>query len=876
MALPTPIRKDVRKLGGLLGTVIQRHSGGSVFDRVEELRSLSKRARADDPEAARLLTEKLAELPPGEALPVARAFSSFLTLANIVETHHRLHSPIVSAEVAGGGDCSATFASLIERGIAPDRLYETVAGLEVELVLTAHPTQVVRRSLLQRYAAIASVLEQRDRSSSDGSEFDEALLREITTIWDTDEVIYERPTPLDEARGGFAILEQELWVAIPLFCRRLDDALIQTTGRGLPLLASPIRFGSWMGGDRDGNPNVTPETTERATWLGRWTAADLLAREVETLRTELPISSCSDELRKLVPGAREPYREFLRAVRDKLEDTRSRMGALVDGRPPPARPHYESKAELIEPLLLVHRSLCETGHEVIARGRLLDLLRRVQCFGLTMVRLDIRQDSERHTEAVDAITRYLGMGSYAEWDEDQRIEFLKRELESKRPLIADDMPVTDSVRDVLQTLRVASRIGPEALGAYVISMAKRASDVLTVELLQKAVGNRFPQRVVPLFETISDLESAGAVMDRLFSVPWYRERIQGRQEIMIGYSDSAKDGGRLAANWGLYRAQEEVVAVCEKHGVQPTLFHGRGGTVARGGGPTHLAIQSQPPGSVSGRLRVTEQGEMVQAKFGAPEVSVRTLDIYAAATTEATLLPPRPPEASWRVALTELAETSCERYRGIVYGNPKFIEYFRHATPEVELGRLNIGSRPARRRSGGGIESLRAIPWIFAWTQNRLCLPAWLGVGAALESYNQQHGPKLLQEMYDGWPFFRSTVDLIEMVAAKSDLTSAERYDVGLVPAELQPLGAELRAELQRTIDQLLGIGKRRSLLEGYPEGRQSLALRDPYLDPINVLQVELLARLRRMRDENVGDSALWAAFVVTVNGIAAGMRNTG
>lgn len=706
--------------------------------------------------------------------------------------------------------------------------------------------------------------------------YDEELLREITTIWHTDEVIWDRPTPLDEVRGGLAIVEQELWTAIPLFLRRIDDALLRHAGKRLPLAAGVFRFGSWMGGDRDGNPNVTPEISERAVWMGRRMAADLFARELDVLMEELPLGSCSEELAREVSGSREPYREFLRRVRDRLQHTRSHMTALLEGKPPRDRAYYLHNAELLEPLLLCHRSLCDQGQEVIARGRLLDLIRRVQCFGLTMVRLDLRQDAERHAETIDAITRHLDIGSYLEWPEERRVEFLLTELGNRRPLIAPDMPTSPTVADVLETFRVAARIGPEALGAYVISMAKRPSDVLAVELLQRELGNRSPQRVVPLFETISDLQNASSVMDRLFSIPWYRARIGDRQEIMIGYSDSAKDGGRLAANWELYRAQEEVVAVCAKHGVMPTLFHGRGGTVARGGGPTHLAIQSQPPGSVAGRLRVTEQGEMVQAKFGAPAISVRTLETYAAATTEATLYPPRPPEESWRETVAELARASCERYRGVVRGEPRFLEYFRYATPEGELGKLNIGSRPARRKPGGGIETLRAIPWIFAWTQNRLCLPAWLGVGTALQEHEKQRGLEQLRAMYEHWPFFRSTVDLIEMVAAKADLTSAERYDLGLVPEPLRPLGAELRAELERTVTAILAIGQRKTLLEGYPEGQQSLQLRDPYLDPINVLQIELLRRLRRAPSDEASDTAVWQAFVVTVNGIAAGMRNTG
>lgn len=877
MTLPVPIRRDVRKLGNLLGDVLRQQAGESLFQRVEQIRSLSKQARNGDDEAAAELTRTLGELPTEEALPVARAFSLFLTLANIADTHHRLRSPMVSsAEISSAGDVNQTIRALIERGVSKDKVFETISQLHVELVLTAHPTQVVRRSLLQRFSAIADILDLRDRQSLSEDVCEEALLREITTIWDTDEVIRSRPTPLDEVRGGLAVLEQELWAALPVFLRRIDDVLLHHTGQRLPLEACLFSFGSWMGGDRDGNPNVTPETTERAVLLGRWMAADLLTKEIEKLRTELPMRSCSQEFRARVGDAQEPYRELLREVRDKLRHTRTRMNALLEQRTVRERPYYTSKDEILEALRLCYRSLCEVGQEVVARGPLLDTLRRVECFGLTMARVDIRQESERHTEAVDAITRYLELGSYAEWSEEERLAFLMRELTNKRPLIPDDMPMSDDVRAVIDTFRMAARIGSEALGAYVISMARRASDVLAVELLQRAVGNRDPQRVAPLFETISDLENSGDVMDRLFSIPWYKERIKGEQEIMIGYSDSAKDGGRLAANWGLYQAQERIVAVCARHGVRPTLFHGRGGTVARGGGPTHLAIQSQPPGSVDGRLRVTEQGEMIQAKFGAPHVTVRTLETYIAATTLATLAPPPEPKPAWRKMLGELSNIACERYRGVVRGEPRFVEYFRHATPEVELGMLNIGSRPARRKRGGGIESLRAIPWIFAWTQNRLCLPSWLGVGTAFEDAIKRGEIDLLREMYDKWPFFRSTVELIEMVVAKADLTAAARYDEGLVPESLHSFGAELRGDLQVTWDSVLRVSNEEQLLAAYPEGLHSLTVRDAYMDPINVLQVELLKRLRRRAEGEEPEPSTWNAFVVTVNGIAAGMRNTG
>ncbi len=878
--LPEPLRSDVRALGALLGDTLKAQAGTSLFERVEQVRNLAKRSRSGDASATESLAKTLSELPVGEAVPVARAFSLFLTLVNIAETHYRLRS--AAEEAASGspiGNCLDAFEALISQGVPPDRLHDAVSQLQVELVLTAHPTQVVRRTLLQKFNNISQILEARDSSAApDGADtfppdVMESLTAEVTSIWDTDEVMRDRPTPVDEARGGLVVLEQVVWHALPIWLRRVDQALRQHTGRGLPIESAPVRFGSWMGGDRDGNPNVKPETTVEVCRLGRWMAADLFHDEVDRLRDELSSQTCNAELRARVGDAREPYRELLGEARQKLRDTRKRMEALLQGQAPKDAPYYEDASELRDALLLCYRSLCEVGQELVAKGRLLDIIRRLNCFGLTMVRVDLRQESTRHTDALDCITRHLGIGSYAGWDEAKRQEFLLSELQNKRPLIPESLPCSAEVQDVLDTFRMATQVGRDALGVYIISMARQPSDVLAVELLQKAVGNRQPQHVVPLFETIADLESASSTMRSLFSLPWYKQRINGQQQIMVGYSDSAKDGGRLSANWQLYKAQEELVKVCSEFGVHLTLFHGRGGTVARGGGPMHMAIQSQPPGSVNGTLRVTEQGEMIQAKFGSARVAVRTLEEYTVATVSATLQPPAEPKPEWRECLDVMAKTSFDHYRSVVRGEERFVEYFRQATPEIELGRLNIGSRPARRRKGGGIETLRAIPWIFAWTQNRLCLPSWLGVGAALNGAIDKGQTPLLRDMYQHWPFFRSTVDLIEMVCSKADASASERYDRNLVESELHQLGANLRGQLEQTVSSLLEVTGHKQLMDGYPIGRISLDARNPYMDPINLLQVELL---KRLRSTETPDHQLWEAFVVTVNGIAAGMRNTG
>jgi phosphoenolpyruvate carboxylase len=418
---------------------------------------------------------------------------------------------------------------------------------------------------------------------------------------------------------------------------------------------------------------------------------------------------------------------------------------------------------------------------------------------------------------------------------------------------------------------MAASVDPASLGAYVISMAQAPSDVLAVEYLQALAGLRL--RIVPLFEQVDDLRRAAATVRALVAVPEYRARAGGHQEVMIGYSDSAKDGGRLAANWELYRAQEAIVEVCRESGTKLTLFHGRGGSISRGGGPAYLALQSQPPGSVEGRLRVTEQGEMIQAQFGIPDIAVRTLEVYTTAMVGATLARPFVPEDGWRAILDRIAGRAREAYRDVVYGDPQFIEYFRSATPEVELGRVPIGSRPPRRSAEGGVDALRAIPWVFAWTQTRLLLPSWLGAGEALEEAFARGEGDSLRSMYRDWPFFRSTIDLIAIVLAEAEPAIAAEYDHRLVPEGLRGFGRDLRRRLDLATRQVREIIGSEHLLDAYPVLRRSIEVRNPYVDPINLVQIELLRRLRSGAEK---DDELWHAFMITVNGIAAGMRNTG
>jgi len=982
--------------------------------------------------------------------------------------------------------------------VTPEALFHELSTQNVEIVLTAHPTQVNRRTLVYKHNRIAKLLEEKDRT--DLTEFEkgqviEDLIREITALWQTDEIRRRKPTPIDEAKGGLHIIEQSLWTALPKVLRKFSQALKKLTGKDLPISATPITFGSWMGGDRDGNPNVTADVTKQVIFLSRWIAADLYLKEIEILRFELSMSVCSEELSTMVervqrtsrnaggqgaspaeggsplggpdaarvvpaappghmtggestfsndasalpptalppvrgddelselgerisiadhlhvdtgagagqgyhgsdntppthtptgpdglsPGPQSPvggatpqtrpstdqaqlaarahsnalslgldegqvnallsahrrsetmdsewlasegsnyvkkyrhlrtmsglqrnsmdilldrrpkagftpYRTVLGEVRQRLINTRRYYEDLLAGKQPnEEKPIYRRAQEIIDPLMACYRSLWECGGGIVADGRLLDLLRRLHTFDLYLMKMDVRQESTRHTEVLDEVTDYLGIGKYSSWSEDERCEFLAKELQGKRALIPPGMPMSDPVKEAVATFRVCAEY-TDSLGAYVISMAHHASDVLAVELLQREArlmlaverGQTMDHcrslRVVPLFETLDDLDRAPATLHKLFSLPWYRERLRSihddHQEIMLGYSDSGKDAGRLAANWALYRAQENLVKVCTDYGLWCTLFHGRGGTVGRGGGPMMQAVRSQPPGSVNGRLRVTEQGEMVQAKFGLVDVAMRNLEVNTTATMSATLDPPSPPkDEKWRDIMDSLSQWSCEAYREVVFRNPTFIKYFRHATPEEELGNLNIGSRPQRRKKGGGVDTLRAIPWIFAWTQNRMMLPAWLGFPEAMENALKQGWREQLGDMYRHWPFFRTTIDLIEMILAKADMRISRLYDEVLVrdAAELT-LGEHLRARFRNCIESLIKLTGHSRLMENNKTLRRLIQMRNPYVDPLNTLQIEILRRLR----QDPTSQPLRDALLITINGIAAGMRNTG
>ncbi|KAH0651356.1 hypothetical protein KY285_032140 [Solanum tuberosum] len=921
--------------------ILEDLHGEGIKETVQQCYELSAEyENTHDKKKLEELGSVLTSLDPGDSIVVAKSISHMLNMANLAEEVQIANSGREKSKKGNFSDESNLMTEsdieetlkrlVVDLKKSPREVFEALKNQTVDLVFTAHPTQATRRSLLQKHARIRNCLSQlyaKDITPDDKEELDEALQREIQAAFRTDEIRRTPPTPQDEMRAGMSYFHETIWNGVPRFLRRVDTALKNIgINERVPYNAPLIQFSSWMGGDRDGNPRVTPEVTRDVCLLARMMAANLYYSQIDDLMFELSMWRCNDELRdradeqhrslkrdekhyiefwKQVPPS-EPYRVIIGDVRDKLYHTRERTRQLLSNgfSEIPEEATYTNIEQFLEPLELCYRSLCACGDRPIADGSLLDFLRQVSTFGLSLVRLDIRQESDRHTDVLDAITQHLEIGSYREWSEERRQEWLLSELSGKRPLFGPDLPKTEEIADVLNTFHVISELPSDCFGAYIISMATAPSDVLAVELLQRECHVKQPLRVVPLFEKLDDLEAAPAAIARLFSIEWYKNRINGKQEVMIGYSDSGKDAGRLSAAWQLYKAQEELIKVSKQYGVKLIMFHGRGGTVGRGGGPSHLAILSQPPDTIQGSLRVTVQGEVIEQSFGEEHLCFRTLQRFTSATLEHGMYPPFPPKPEWRALLDEISVVATEKYRSIVFKEPRFVEYFRLATPELEYGRMNIGSRPSKRKPSGGIETLRAIPWIFAWTQTRFHLPVWLGFGAAFKyALNKdKKNLNMLQDMHKKWPFFRVTADLIEMVFAKGDPGIAALYDKLLVSEDLWSFGELLRSDYEETKSLLLQVAGHKELLEGDPCLKQRLRLRDSYITTLNVCQAYTLKRIRdptynvtlrphitkeyieskpaaelvSLNPESEYAPGLEDTLILTMKGIAAGMQNTG
>lgn len=892
------LSKIVHLLGKILGLVLKEQEGISFFNKIEKIRVLSKESRGKkDKQKIRLnktrkfhqLKSNIRKLSSRESLVIARSFSQFLNFSNLAESLysvHKIHN--FKVRKAQGTNELVILDEAIDRltkhkSISKNKFYQTAKNLKIELVLTAHPTEVKRRTLIQKFTHVSNILERfvnlriftKKNVEREAKLLEESLHEEITSIWKTDELKRSRPTPVEEAKWGLAVIEDSLWNALPKICSNFDQAIQNYIGRRLPINFSPITFGSWMGGDRDGNPSVTSKTTEEVVLLSRWMAANLYEKELTKIIQNLSNHECSKAIQAKVGNSSEPYRVFLRPIRDKMKNTQ-RFIELHLNKGEALNELYlvRSINEVIRPLNVVYNSLCAVKCESIANGSVLDLLRRAHCFGLNLAKLDIRQESNRHKKLIKNICLRLGLGNYQEWPEEKKISFLSKEYQSKCSLIPKDILLDKEDKEVWSTFQMIAKLPRECLGAYVISMASNVSDILAVMFLQKEAGIKNNLRVVPLFETLSDLQKAHRVIKSLYSISWYLKNFKSHQEVMIGYSDSSKDAGKLAASWAQYNAQEKLQSVSDEHKVKLTLFHGRGGSVGRGGGPIYSALLSQPPGTVNGKTRVTEQGEVIQQKYSTESLAEYTLGTYIASVLEATIKPPIQPKKRWRGLMDDMSEAASTAYRSHIHDS-NFLRYYRTITPQKILDQLLIGSRPTRRKKYNDIQNLRAIPWVFSWTQIRLILPSWLGTLEGLELAKKGKNKVILKDMLNKWPFFYEMMDMLDMVLTKTDLRIIQFYEECLGDHELQNIGNKLRRQLLS----LIYINKTlipKYILEQRKSYRESIRIRNTYAETLNLLQADIMKKLKVTNLRNADRKLLMDAMMVTIAGISAAMRNTG
>ncbi len=880
MARDLPLKNDVHLLGTLLGETLKEVEGEKFFQLVEKIRKTAIHQRKGEGIADfKKISKILKDVDNQTLTKLVSSFSAFLNYVTVAEQHHRIRRRRLHLLSRDAGDqpfsLGHTFKLLKKKKLSAETIAQTIKDLEINLVFTAHPTEVKKKSLIRKNAKIEDILSILDRKNLTQAEKQEAieeLKRIVVTNWLSDEIKRERPTPLKEAYSGILHIEESLWEVIPFFLRQIDRRLKKEIGEGLPLEATPIKFGSWMGGDRDGNPNVTTDVTKEIIYFQRVRIIDLYIKDLDDLFLDLSICRDSDQLFEYVGKSKRPYRDLILNLKDKLENTKILFERL-NNKIPRKNPNYIlRKEDLIDPLMACYRSLLEMGAKTVAEGKLTDLIRNVHTFGIHLFKLDIRQESSVHLKIMDAYTNYLKMSLFSEMSENQKLEFLEKKMEDNSPFPYKEFLVEAFDLDVMKTFELIGEVGKDSFGSYIISMAREASDILLVEFFQKKLNPEALLNVVPLFETIHDLKNSHLNMKRIFSNKWYKKHINGHQEIMLGYSDSSKDGGRLSATWELYKAQENLLKLADEEGVKLTLFHGRGGTVGRGGGPTYLAVDSQPPGSIDGRLKVTVQGEIINSKFGIQGIAKRSLEVYLTSVLRATLEKPTRPNKQYRDMMEDLATYSREKYQSLVWKNPDFGEFFSQVTPVKEISYLKIGSRPSKRKFGGSMDSLRAIPWIFSWTQNRLILPSWYGVGEALKYGIEKYGMAQMKSMAKKWSFFNATMDLLEMVLSKADEHIADLYMEHLSDDKWVNLEKEVRDSFLLTKKLVAKTLDQKKLLENNRVLKRSLDIRNPYVDPMNFVQVMILKKFR----ENPEDPGLENVLVNTLSGIAVGMRNTG
>lgn len=908
-----PLRNDIRLLGRILGDTVREQEGEAVFDIVERVRQTAVRfARDNDPAARAELATLLDPLPRDTTQAVVRAFSYFLQLANIAEDEHHIRRRRAH-DLAGSppreGSLIHALDALAGAQVSPDTIADFFAHAVVAPVLTAHPTEVQRQSLIRNHRDVARLLDQRERlqmTPEEEADNDLALANAILTLWQSRMLRPVRLKVIDEVKNGITYFKETFFTELPRLYIQATQQLQKRYPDKRWALPPFFRVGSWIGGDRDGNPFVTADILREALRLQSAATLNHYLEEVHELGGELPLS---DLLVKVTPEllalaeystdhspqrSDEPYRRALSGIYARLAAT----ARFLDGIEPvrheigQAEP-YATADGLRADLKVLANSLKLNGSALLAGGRLRRLLRAVQVFGFHLAPIDLRQNSDVHARSVAELLARAGRcPNYEALPEAERIALLTAEIATPRPLYSPYLDYSEETRgelDIFFSARdLRQKYGAAALPNCIISKTDGVSDLLELALLLKESGlllqgeaPRLDVNIIPLFETIEDLQKSAATMDGIFLLPTYRELIAGRgneHEVMLGYSDSNKDGGFLTSGWELYKAEIELARVFQQHGVRLRLFHGRGGSVGRGGGPSYHAILAQPAGAVSGQIRLTEQGEVISTKYGNPDTGRRNLEVLLAATLEASLTDHEnqiEPAQPFHAVMDELSARAFNAYRGLVYETPGFTTYFRQSTVVSEIASLNIGSRPASRKASDRIEDLRAIPWVFSWAQCRLMLPGWYGFGSAVEGYlaNQPDGLATLRRMLKSWPFFRTLLSNMDMVLAKTDLAIASRYAELVADAELRErIFSRIRAEWELTRKHLLAIEEQDELLADNPMLRNSLKLRAPYMDPLNHLQVELLKRYRAGET----DERIARGIHLSINGVASGLRNSG
>ncbi|MDA8984559.1 phosphoenolpyruvate carboxylase [Candidatus Pelagibacter sp.] len=886
--IPTKLlREDIRFLGTFLGKVIKDQEGEAFFKIVERLRLLSKNTLLDKQKSKVFLkiSKEIKKLPPELTFKITRAFLHILNLMNLAESldasrklneHNNPYFKNKNQNLFIEDIIEGLFKN---KSISNSKIYEQAKNLDIGIVLTAHPTEVKRRTLIQKYANLINLMEQRHlykKYPSKVVEIDRKLYTEITIIWKTDELKRSKPSPLDEARWGLAVIEDSLWDTIPKVYKRLNDIFRKNLNKDLPRGFNPIQFGSWMGGDRDGNPNVTAQVTKKVILFSRWQAAKLYEKELTKLIQDLSMKECSPKIKKITGKTFEPYRVYLRPIRDKIRSTYKIIENHLNNHEPLKEDELlQDKNEILKPLRDIRESLNSNNSQHIANSDLLDLIRRVRCFGINLARLDIRQESSRHEQLLNEILKKKSKINYSNLNEQNKISLLNNLIKQKKYFLDKLNSINKENKEVWDTFKQISKEPAQCLGAYVISMTSKASDILSVYFLQKQAQTKNLLRVVPLFETLDDLKNAKDVMENLFKLSWYRKLINHQQEVMIGYSDSSKDAGKLSASWHQYKLQEELRDLAKKYKIDLVFFHGRGGSAGRGGGPIQATLKSQPSNTVNGKIRITDQGEVIQQKYGYKPLAEYNLCSYIGAVMDASLNPPPRSKKNWRNLIEKMSEISTSAYRKNLNQSEDFIRYFKTVTPHKSLGKLAIGSRPTKRKNIDNIQSLRAIPWVFAWTQIRLMLPAWLGTTEALRYGSIKKYSKTLTDMEKNWPYFVSTMDILDMVISKVDPEISIIYENNLADDALKRIGKKLRFQF----DALVKLHNKitpKEVIKERKEFRKALFIRNNYTEMLNILQASIMNKINNRKYKKQDKKFLNDALMTSIAGISAAMKNTG